>query len=118
MLHETDDNITTKYTGNKLRKATNELCSNNVDLDDFYLNYSLHEKCYRSSFPTVMARHCVNWLYTVRCECGSGGLRFINIVLKAIQDTMHRELTDMQYSFVKIIFDLFVEQRNLYMRKI
>lgn len=118
MLHETDDNILTKYNGHKIKKATIELCGNNVDLDDFYINYSLHEKCYRSSYETVMARHCINWLYTVRCECGSGGLRYINIVLQAIQDTMHRELTNIQYSFTKIIFDLFIEQRNLYIQKI
>lgn len=114
MLHEFDDSILTKNNGVKMKRAAHELCREDVNLNDFYLEYNLHQKSCKGLATTKMANHCVNWLYTVRCECGYGGIKYINIVLKALKDTMHRHLDEMQYAFCKIIFDMYIDLRNLY----
>ena len=75
----------------------------------------LYQK-YRLSSPNKkIIKHIINWLYTIKCESNAYGLRYIDIVLWALQNTLKRNLDDLQFSYTKALIQLFLIERKQYM---
>ena len=82
--------------------------------DDLYIKYYLYVPPKKLQGIQSMTKHIINWLYTVRCESGATGLRYINIVLNALSRTLRRDLNDLQKEYVFGLIDIFHAERNLY----
>ena len=107
-------NSSVGYTSfQRLRNAARELIRP-IDTDEFYIKYKLYIPPKKLQGIQKMNKHIINWLYTVKCESGVSGLRYINIVLKALVKTLRRDLDSLQQEYVCGLIDIFHAQRNLY----
>lgn len=111
MTYDKNDELISVTTIYKLRQLVNDLIYlNNFDADEIYLKYCLNLR-FKDARSTMRA-HVFDWLYTVRCELGSGGLIFINTVLSALGQTMRRNITDVQFAYSKLLLDIFIKERK------
>ncbi len=107
--------IFTKAQTYKLKEVITELSDVYVDLKVFYLKNNLHKKPNKFSEKYLMNCHCINWLYTLRCEYGQGGIKFIEKTLWALKHTLERNLDDVQFEYVKLMISILLEVRTLYL---
>lgn len=113
---ESDDRETflTKAQVKKMRDILEELVKNDVDLEKFYLKNLFKKSGENLCEKTILNQHCISWLYTVRCEIGFGGLKYIENCLWRLKYTLDRELEDIEFEYTKLLLSILFELRNLY----
>lgn len=114
MIFDSDSQLLTSFSANKIRNAIEDMVHNILSTKEIYLKYRIYERKKNNTLTTLHNKHVINWLYTIRCECGSGGLKFVESVLQNIRYTLKREMDERQFEYVKLIFDTCVTLRNLY----
>lgn len=113
MLIDTQ-NCNVGYTSiQRLRNIARELIPR-INTEDFYIKWQLYVPPTKLQGAQRMNKHIINWLYTVKCESGASGLKYINIILKALIKTLKRDLNELQEEYVYALIDIFHAERNLY----
>lgn len=116
MLFDNDSLLIRSDLVSRIRNAARDLATGDLTTDEIYLKYRLYLKSDRMTAEALMNKHVINWLYTIRCEIGEGGLRYVDNILQQLRYTLKRDLTEEQFEYVKLIIDCFFIQRNLYVR--
>lgn len=113
MLIDTLDSAVGNTSIQRLRTVARELIPR-INTEDFYIKWQLYVPPTKLHGVQKMNKHIINWLYTVKCESGACGLRYINIILKALIKTLKRDLNELQEEYVYALIDIFHAERNLY----
>ncbi len=89
----------------RLSNVASEIITD-IDKTQYYIKYKLYMP------SNSINKHIINWLYTVKCESGASGMRFIDIVLWGLKNTLKRNLDDVQFAYIKALIIIFISERK------
>ncbi len=87
-----------------------------ADTDDYYYSHRMHVYNPNMKPLQIYNRHIMNWLFTIKCETCTTGLRYIEIVLQALKRTLDSNMNEIQFAYVKMLLYLFLRQYKIYKR--
>ncbi len=107
-----------KHQMPRLRTAIYQLFPKDVDLQEFYKN-NLCKKASGGplSEKAIITRHCINWLYTKRCETQLFGKEFIEFLLWVLRESLHYvDEEDIRTEFILYLIDVCfnIRRKHLY----
>ncbi len=113
-----EDAIITHAQVVKFRDVISQLAKPDVDLERYYIVNNMYKKPAENlKEKYILNLHCINWLYTIRCEQGRGGLRYIENCLWALKRTLDKFLEPIEFEYVKMLISILFEVRNLYNKR-
>lgn len=104
-----------EYLTDKLRRIVKKIIPE-IDKAEYYRKYRLYLPMKDWMTETqIIDKHVTNWLYTIKCETGSSGLKYIDTVLFALKKTLDRDMDELQYLYVKTLIFIFLKERKKWM---
>lgn len=108
MLYDKDKG----YFSQSFQYRVNVLCDEILqqDIDYFYNSHRLFKMKTYNDF-----KHIAEWLYNVKKSTESSDLRYCNIILVTLKDTLKKYVTDEQFEICKLLLDIFIKKRKTYL---
>ena len=97
----------------RLRMIARELIPE-IDVMKYYNDNQQFIKRLNINESQMMTNHIQNWLFTIKCETDTSGIRYIEIVLRSLQKTLKRDIDDLQYDYVKALISIFLSEYKKY----
>lgn len=106
-----------KHQMHTLKSALVALVPDDVDLDKFYESQIRKQSRISLSDKAKLMRHCINWLYTKKCETLYSNKEFLEFLLWVLKETLNYVTDELQEEFTCFLIDVCLNLRRNHLYK-